>query len=449
MSNILVKLIEELDRQKKLYHERTSTSDAQYDILYMLVNEYDYIKYISDIVMSELLFASLIPTLTFNIDLSEILPLSLDFTWRFPTVEEMVNGVKIVFESFTLPEISTLISFLQMNLREEVVTDIQKTAVTKGYYGTSKYGYSYYDPTAVREFIRNTIVAIFKKHPPLTDKVAEIGALAKALNISVEVVKNLFNRVSMIISTHENCMMLDYGLLNYSMLCEEVKHSEELGVVKYVDYDNQLRSAEVFNLAQIMWGCILDETVLDYCLLIDDLDPFKEEYKELIPGVKELGAPVIFDVLWDKVKRFRDRLLLMPLAVSNYVRSDEAVDYSKSERTEVWGELMSYRYMIDGLVEQYLSSLGVSVDPFNFNKYKRAVNQLVGHLGKRHRWGYEIYKLLSSDELKSWWVDYWSTQGLNPEILNKLYGVVSTWLKQIVQKKVELGRKLRLQRLGL
>jgi hypothetical protein len=449
MSNRLVKLIEELDRQKKIYHERTSTSDAQYDILYTLVNEYDYIRYISNIVMSELLFSALVPTLTFSVNLDEVLPLSLDFIWRLPTPEEMANGVNIVFESFIPPEITALTTFIQMNFKAGITPDIEKSELTKGYFGISYYGYSYYDPVAVREFIRNTIVAMFKKHPTLTDKVAEVEALAKTLNISPEIAKNLFNRVAMVIALHEDCMMMDYGLLDYTLTCREAKHSEELGVVSYIDYDNQLQTVEVYNLAQVMWGCILDESVMDYCFLFDDLDPYKDEYKELAPGVKVPGAPIIFDVLWDKVRRFRDRLLLMPLAVANYVRSDEAIDYHKCERTEVWGELMSYRYMIDGLVEQYLSNLGVSVDPFNLNKYKRAVNQLVGHLGKRHRWGYEIYRLLSSDELKSWWVDYWSTQGLNPEILNKLYEVVSVWLKQVVQRKVELGLKLRLQRLGL
>jgi hypothetical protein len=86
---------------------------------------------------------------------------------------------------------------------------------------------------------------------------------------------------------------------------------------------------------------------------------------------------------------------------------------------------------------------------FERRKYISAVLQLWGHKGKRHSWGFKTFKYMSLDELKSWWVDYWSRQGLDPALLNRLFEMVRTWLPDVVDRKVELGRKLRLERLGI
>jgi hypothetical protein len=81
--------------------------------------------------------------------------------------------------------------------------------------------------------------------------------------------------------------------------------------------------------------------------------------------------------------------------------------------------------------------------------YISAVLQLAGHRGKRHRWGYGVFKVASLDELKSWWLEYWSSQGLDREVLEELYRRVEPFLERYIQKKVEWGRKIRLQRLGV
>jgi hypothetical protein len=56
---------------------------------------------------------------------------------------------------------------------------------------------------------------------------------------------------------------------------------------------------------------------------------------------------------------------------------------------------------------------------------------------------------MEEPELRNWWLDYWSSQGLDRALLEKLYENVKTWLPRIVDVKRELGRRVRLRRLGI
>jgi hypothetical protein len=168
---------------------------------------------------------------------------------------------------------------------------------------------------------------------------------------------------------------------------------------------------------------------------------------EVAPGVYEPGSPEIVKCSADKIENFRKRAMLMPQAFTNYVTGDEAADYTKCERTETWGELMAMRYSIELEVDAMLRHLMPGLDPFERRKYISAALQLIGHRGKRHEWGYRPFETMTDDEFKSWWIGFWQAQGLKPEILNTIYDAVRAWLPQVLRKKVELGQRLRLQRL--
>jgi hypothetical protein len=100
-------------------------------------------------------------------------------------------------------------------------------------------------------------------------------------------------------------------------------------------------------------------------------------------------------------------------------------------------------------VEALLTREAPGLNTFDRRKYVTAVLQLLGHTGKRHRWGYKVYQLMEEPELRNWWVEYWSNQGLDRALLEKLYENVKTWLPRIVDVKRELGRRVRLRRLGI
>ncbi|MHC1563777.1 MAG: hypothetical protein ACXQTF_00420 [Candidatus Hecatellaceae archaeon] len=109
--------------------------------------------------------------------------------------------------------------------------------------------------------------------------------------------------------------------------------------------------------------------------------------------------------------------------------------------------MMTLRSHIDEIVTTAVSKY--NVDPFKANLYRAAAKQLLGHPAKRHRWGFKAYNALSDEELKSWWVKHWTSQGLDENILNEIWNLISRFAKHVRQMKLEIGRRLRLERYSL
>jgi hypothetical protein len=435
MANKLEELLKELDNQKRKYHEKMLTSDAELTLLMRSFQIYDFMVDISNLLIPEFYVSNLISSLLFDFDLSELEPLNLEFTWRFPDLEEWLRGVSIVFER-VIPDYAVSVEeFVRTNIKEEYQEDILGTRIEKGVYGVSKYGQSYYDPPAVREFLKTTTLTLFKKHPPFTTRREAYDKIIEALNLNPDVIRSIHDRISMLISAHTECFILGYGIIGITKLCRESPHNEGYGIVPFINYDGELVEAEIQTLDHILYGCILGVSALGYCFLLPEESIFVTDAKQIVEGIA------------DKLRKLRDRIMLTAPGFSNYVRGDEAVDYHKCERTNIWGELMGIRYVIESLVDNYVSSKIPELDPFTKRKYITAVLQLVGHIGKRHKWGYDVFKAMEDVELRKWWTDFWITQGLDLKILLELYNMVKVWLPQVLKTKLALGKKLRLERL--
>jgi hypothetical protein len=437
VSSSLRQLLEELDRQKRAYHEKMLSVDGEWSLFMRSFQVYDFLVDIANLLIPEFYFASLSSSFLFGLDLTDLEPLNLEFTWRFPTLEEWLRGVGVVIEKIVPDYAVSLEEFIRLNIKEAYQQPILATVAEKGYYGISRYGYSYYDPRAVREFLRSGVALAFRKHPSVVPRRTELETLARSLGVLEGIARDVHDRISMVVSAHTECFILDYGLLDVSRLCEAAAHSEELGVVPFVDYDGVYREAEILTLADMQSGCVLDLALLDYCFLAADEDIYRPE------------AGAVVDALEDKLARFRARVMLTTPALANYVRGDEAADYHRCERTNVWGELVSMRYAVEHEAEVLLRQMMPGLDPMAMRKYKTAVLQLMGHLGKRHRWGYGVYKAMEEPQLRDWWVGYWERQGLDRSMLEQLYESARTWLPALLRRKMDLGKKLRLERLGV
>jgi len=427
---------EKLDYQKRRYHEKMLTVDAELTLFERSFQTYDFIIDISNLLIPEFFMSSLSASLLFDFDLTNMEPLNVEFTWRIPTLNEWMRGVGVVIEKIFPEYAVSLEDFISRNIREEYQQSIMETRAEKGYYGESRYGYAYFDPAAMREFLRNTVTCMFKKHPSLLERKLEILSFTRTLNILEDLARSMYERMSMIITAHTEAFILDYAFLDISKLCEGAEHSEELAIIPYVDLDGIERTAEIVTLADMQHGFILDVSLLDYGFLMPDEDIYK------------VDSEIIIAALDEKMKRFRDRLTLTAPAFSNYVRGDEAADYHKCERTGIWGELASLRYIIDAEVNLTLSRIAPELNTFDRRKYVSAVLQLLGHIGKRHKWGYGVYRAMEDEELRNWWINYWVSQGLNLNVLDKLYEMVKVWLPWIVKRKLKLGRQLRERRLA-
>ena len=437
MSSKLAEFIRELDEQKHKYHEKLLSVDGELSLFLRSFQIYDFTVDISHLLIPEFYFASMSLSLLFGLDLFELEPLNLEFTWRLPDLDEWLAGVGVVFEKI-IPDYATDVeTFVNLNIAEEYRGGILSTMPEKCVYGESRYGECYVDPVAVREFLRATAVRLLLKHPSIAQRKASLTALVRALNINDQVARSIHDRLSMIISQHTECFTLDYSVLDHAKLCEPHPEIPEAGIVRYVDLDGALRESAIYKLADSQYACILDVSVLDYCYLMPREDIYQHSPEPALQGVL------------DKLTRFRDRFMLTAPGLSNYMRGDEAADYHKAERTQIWGELMATRYTIEAVTSALLDNLKPELNQFDKRKYISAVLQLVGHIGKRHKWGYVAYKAMIEEELKSWWLEHWSSMGLEREVLEKLYENTKTWIKSVVEKKLDLGRKLRLRRLGI
>jgi hypothetical protein len=430
-------LLRELDNQKRAYHEKELSVDGEWTLFMRSFQVYDFTLDIASLLIPEFYMASMSVGLLYNVDLAEVEPFSIEFTWRMPTVEEWARGVGVVIERITPPYAVKPERFVDVNVREEYREGVKKLMIVKGYYGKTRYGYSYYDPAAMREFIRNAVQLMLKKHPSPVNRKVELLTLATSVGVTEDFARSTHDRMSIIMSSHTWCFTLNYSMLDVARLCEPAVHSEEQGVVPFVDLDGNVRTAEITALSDAQYACILDVGMLDYCLL----SPGQDIYTPVPPPAIEAVA--------EKVDNFRRRWMITPVAFSNYVTGAEAADYTVSERTNVWGELMSIRYVVEHEVEAFLAREAPALNTFDRRKYVTAVLQLLGHTGKRHRWGYKVYQLMEESEIKNWWLEYWSSQGLDRTILEKLFESVKTWLPRIVDVKTSLGRRVRLRRLGI
>jgi hypothetical protein len=445
MSEHLERLIRELDNQKRKYHEKMLSVDGEWSLFLRSLQIYDFMLDLASLLIPGFHMSALSLVLTFNISIPELQPLNFDFRWKFPTVDEWLKGVGVVIEKLEGLQLNELMpgyavdveEFVKMNFRPDLWQDILGTTIEKGYYGISRYARSYYDPAVVREFIRNFVTAMFKKHPRYGERRAEILAMARTLGVNEEVVRETYDKMSLIMSAHTECCILDYCTLDVSNLCEPHEVDPEAARIEFVDFDGNLVDVAVTTLSDMQYGCILDISVLDNCYLFEREDVYADE------------APHIDRFLDERMRLFRDRVMITAPAFSNYVTGEEATDYHLAERTTVWGELMAMRYTVEHEVEVFLAREAPGLNPFDRRKYVTAVLQLLGHTGKRHRWGYKVYQLLEEPELKNWWLEYWSSQGLDRALLEKLYERVKTWLPRVVDVKKKLGKRVRLRRLGI
>ena len=184
-------------------------------------------------------------------------------------------------------------------------------------------------------------------------------------------------------------------------------------------------------------GFILGLTPLGYGLLMPD-----ESIYALKDGNKN---PSIIQVLVDKILGIVNRVTSTVWAYGNYNKVEEMRNYHKSDRTAQYDSLQTQRRMIESWVEARIPP--EESNPVRIRQYQNAVLQLVCWKAKRHKWGFKAWESMSDDDFKKWWLDHWSTQGLNRQVLEKLHEGAKRWTSDIRQTKLRLGIKVKKERL--
>ena len=294
---------------------------------------------------------------------------------------------------------------------DEVAEGVAGTRLEKAVYGRSRYDESYYDPPAIREFLRSTLYAFTKKDLSWTERRLRVEKAAKLLGIGEDLARTVFDRLSIIEAVKEKAATWDYAWWDASSWSLEGSG----GAVEFVTYDLTVEAVEYEQLIDAQGGGLWDHSCWEYCFWT----PIEPAYRFDPERLK-----AVFDIYRDfVVSGFRRRYLATALAVANYQTAEERADW-RSGRTETYALPAAQRARIESVAEGVVRTADPGVDAFKLRLYKTAALELYGALYGVHRWGSEMQRALSSEELKSFWIGKWSDDGLDPAVLEKLWEAV-------------------------
>jgi hypothetical protein len=259
----------------------------------------------------------------------------------------------------------------------------------------------------------------------------EVEAMATALGVSHTLVSNIFNRIMLITSFYRSGFILDVSYLDKTALAGR---DDKIPVYTF---ERNVVEVKVQHLADALIGCVLDVFPLDYCFVVPPRSTLREH----------VDVPPLIETVHRIVQSNVSRYLYTPMALANYATGRERADYRLSQRVETWGQLMAMRYALDALVESYVQSLLPDADKFTINMYVTAVRQLFGHLYKRRGWGMRLWSMLDDEELKTYWVEYWSALGLDYNVLSTLFDYLIDIIRHMARRKYEIGSSVKRTRL--
>ncbi len=442
------KLLEEINAQKRKYHMKTLTADAEWANYLRFLQIYDIYVELASFYIPLFIFDATSLIAILRIDPIEIDIFKLVFDINLPSIDEFLRGINIkieqvseeeALETHDIPKTAEEFTKMAIGVGEAPPVPFEKVeevpVIEKCVYNKSVYGACYVDPDKVREFISNAILAMFKKHRDAGSFRHEVRAMAKTLDVSLEFVANIFNRIMLINSYYRSGFVLNVSALNKAPLASG---DDEIPVYTF---DGGVVETKVQYLTDALIGCVLDLFPLDYCYVVPPSSALKGD----------LDTPQHIPPLIDRIHRIvRDnisRYMYTPMALANYATGRERINYLLSQRTEAWAQVMAYRYALDALVENYVQALLPNADKITINMYATAVRQLFGHIYKRHGWGMQLWSMLSDEELKQYWVEYWGAQGLDRNVLNMLFDHTIDIVRRLAKRKYDVASSVKRSRL--
>jgi len=448
----LSKLIRDLRRQKQKYHAKVlSTDGIQTNWMRMIQTSDLYPEYVW-LIIPEFDFTALAMSLLFDIPPIDFENLDLNFQVELPDLTKLLQGILVDIQKIDLSELYSWLrsveDMIERNVSEEWRESMLGSRIRKGVYGETRYARSYYDPPAVREFLRSTFQRFFLERKTYGQIISDYRASARSLNISDSLVSTVFNRISMITMAQTQAMILGYGVLGYSRLAER---GSPLARIRFMSIDGYIVESLVNALDHLQCGFILGVTPLGYGYLLPREGAYAKEKTTITNpfggSTTTLAGPEAIHMVENRVRRILRQYTWNALSLANYNKPIEQSSYRYSERADQWFALQELRYLIERIVDPIIRSR--ESNPFKIRMYKSAVLQLISAKAKRHKWGYKGFEAMSDEEFRSWWVDHWSSQGLNSRLLEEIYDRIKRWIQDWRLLKIRLGSRLRERRYNL
>jgi len=430
------KIAKEIVDQKAKYWMNTLSQDAIEDNIFSIFDIKGNLDLRYDLSIFDSLFSTITVALAYNIPFTEIPAFSNVFDVSLPSTERFAKGINLEIERTTVfdkyPDIASFIEDLKKYAQSHFPPVVVEEGLEKAYYGRSKYGYAYFDPRPVRDFLRSTI---FKEAKRAVGPRA-LAAIYKAFIKALELDEGIVNQIFIVLRAFDNAKF-KAAISSYAWTDVTEVLEESFGKIKVPTedlYGNKL-DFEARGLGDL-WLKVFS------VLTGIDLEPFLEEglpEVEEVPDVSKRAE----DAVTDRVAREqKSRLNALPLLVSNYQTALERTKMHGNLRAEIWGASRRIYYGLKEIVEREIDKLLPNLPRFVKNQYNVAVQQLYSRLTRDGGWGYEAYRSMTVDQLKIQWVEEWTLKGLNKDVLITLFDKMLIWIERFASERT--GTKIGL-----
>jgi hypothetical protein len=397
--------------------------------------------YAGDAVMSDTLFTGLAATLLYGIPLADVVPWQLLFRTEYPSLEEFLRGVLIRIERVAPEEVAPALETVEGTLQFVFSPDFWQTAArqipNKAVYGKSRYDLSYFDPAAVRDFLRSTAIAVMKRGTSHSGSKEKMRSLADALGVDEAVAEDIFNRAALLSALREQGGLVGYTWVGVTQLTG--------GRVRFRAYDGSEVEVQVDHVVDALVGAYVGLSRVGLCSVTPS-DYSKAPPLRYDPEAARYAIDWLLSLF---TQGFRDRLPATALAAANYQTAEERGE-TVPPLAEVYALPASQAAQLEAVAEGVVRGLKPDVGPYELNLYKAAVRALYGELFSPHRWGAEAQRAMARDELKRYWVGRWAGAGLDAGVLDALFEAVYPTAQALgdarwSERLLELRRRLRLR----
>lgn len=400
---------------RKMKYAVKSLSESSVEHSYLTVaHSLDLLSFSFDFTLTDTLYSALITSVLLGIPFSDIVPATLDFRIELPTPEEFTRGLLIEIEPINLadlfPELLTISSLAFSVFETDAASSIIGTQLRKGIYGVERYGSSYYDPPGIAEFLRSTMFALTKKRSTDETVRARFAAAASVLNVRNELAETLFNSMQMVYYSKIYAACFDYAWFDVTLFPREGSAPR----LVFVGWDLTPAEAESTSLVDAAGCCFFDSCFFDMNVVAADEAP--------TVYITERGGMLLTEVAAHMLMSARSRLLATPLAVANYQTAAERLNPSSSLRLESYAVSANIADSVRRAVAKALE--GRITSSFTANLYAAAALDLIKRVTRPGGWGDELFRVWSYDELKRYFTERWSGQGLDPELLSLVFDAI-------------------------
>jgi hypothetical protein len=385
----------------------------------------------------------------FGVGLTDFDIFHVNFTFRLPTIDEILAGIYVVpiqvslevdfsfYAKFDLGQIydpSKLLDYFQtLNwfFKDGLINTIswQYTYSKVALFDVTKYGEGIYWESDVVP-VNPTLGQPIQLTPIQSNALMSLSHYAsvkpwvvKQYTVMLgneQLAKAYLMRKDFLEKTMKDAFFLGFSMLNYSPIrTKEIQNGVE-GVTIHVTVDSRDIGIFVHTIDRICYGFILGVTPLG-------LGRFTP--REAYTTFRNTGPRYAF---WRAMKQ-KQRFQSMATELLFTVPEQERLSIPQSPRVNVYGVHRHAQEQIRSLVTRVVPEAG----PSELVRYYHAALEVVYKDRESHRRIRNWKTQLSDDEFYQMWLEKWKTLGLNTSKLQQIYRLVKAWEKPLLLEKVK------------